>query len=109
MLPISSRCRSIELSSRFHSKTCGWCVPAIAQVVQDDVVPEGSPSDPLWSKVRKEYMKQSTANLMSDLMSIGLKSLEDIDRETENAGGDAEQAAEKALAAVRAMANPSLP
>ena len=40
---------------------------------------------------------------MGDLMSVGLKSLEHVDDETQRAGGDAEQAAEKALAAIRAM------
>ena len=54
-----------------------------------------------WDKIRTEYMKPSTATLMTELMSIGLKSIETVDRETQSAGGDAERAAEKALAAFR--------
>ena len=40
---------------------------------------------------------------MADFMSVGLKSIDDVDRETAAARGDAEKAAEKALAAIRAM------
>ena len=40
---------------------------------------------------------------MGDLMSVGLKSLDHVDDETQRAGGDAEQAAQKALAAIRGM------
>eukprot|EP01043_Picozoa_sp_COSAG02_P006239 COSAG02_NODE_176_length_31159_cov_30.469833_16_plen_80_part_00 len=73
-----------------------------------DTVPEASSSSHLWDKVRNEYMEESTAKLMANLMSIGLKSLDDLDREVEHAGGDSEHAAAMALAAVRAMANSSL-
>jgi hypothetical protein len=48
-------------------------------------------------------MKPSTAKFMGDLFAIGLKSIDDIDRETQSAGGNAEKAAEQALAAIRAF------
>lgn len=60
----------------------------------------------LWAKARQEHIRPSAAEVMKDLMSIGLKSLQDVERETQIAGGDAEQAAEKALAAIRAMSSP---
>ena len=54
-----------------------------------------------WDIIRGEIMKPSTANLMRGLVSIGLKSLEVVDQETCSASGDAEWAAEQALAAIR--------
>jgi hypothetical protein len=59
----------------------------------------------LWAKAHQEHIRPSAAEVMKDLMSIGLKSLQDVERETQIAGGDAEQAAEKALAAIRAMSS----
>lgn len=77
-------------------------------VITEDVMraknrPQGAGK--LWAKARQEHIRPSTAEIVKDLLSIGLKSLEDVDRETQLAGGDAEQAAEKALAAVRAMSS----
>ena len=81
--------------------------PAQAMVEVDasgGLVPAGpAVAGARWSKVRKEYMKPSTAKFMGDLFAIGLKSIDDIDRETQSAGGNAEKAAEQALAAIRAF------
>jgi hypothetical protein len=77
---------------------------ATLQMVEADDIGLASPSfqnQNRWGKVQMEMMKPSTAKLMTGLMSIGLKSLEAVDHETQSAGGDAEWAAKQALVAIR--------